>query len=154
MAPADAADRSLPDRSVDLVFSYGVVEHIPPADLERLMCESRRILADGGRAYHNIGLHDHFCGWGVESAVDFLRYSDFAWRLIASNPLAYHNRLREPDYFDMFERCGLTPVWHERTLLQRDLDALRAHRVDEKFVRYSAEQNAASELFVDLVRAL
>ncbi len=54
----------------------------------------------------------------------------------------------------MFERCGLTPVWHERTLLQRDLDALRAHRVDEKFVRYSAEQNAASELFVDLVRAL
>lgn len=71
-----------------------------------------------------------------------------------TTPLAYHNRLREPDCFDMFERCGLTPVWHERTLLQRDLDALRAHRVDEKFVRYSAEQNAASELFVDLVRAL
>lgn len=48
MAPADAADTALPDRSVDLVFSHGVVEHIPLADLERLMCESRRILADGG----------------------------------------------------------------------------------------------------------
>lgn len=117
------------------------------------MCESRRILADGGRAYHNIGLHDHFCGWGVENAVDFLRYSDFVWRLIAGNPLAYHNRLREPDYFDLFERCGLKPVWHERTLLQRDLDALQALRIDGKFARYSAEQNAASELFVDLVRA-
>ena len=86
MAPADAADTSLPDRSVCLVFSYGVVEHIPPADLERLMCESRRILADGVRAYHSIGLHDHFYGWGVENAVDFLRYSVFVWRLIADNP--------------------------------------------------------------------
>lgn len=117
MAPADAASTSLPDGSVDLIFSYGVLEHIPTEDLERLMRESRRLLSVDGRAYHNIGLHDHFCGWGVDNAVDFLRYSDAAWRLIAGNSLAYHNRLREPEYYDIFERCGLKPVWQERRLL-------------------------------------
>jgi len=153
MAPADAASTGLPDGSIDLIFSYGVIEHIPLDDLHRLMRETRRILSPDGRAYHNIGLHDHFCGWGVDNAVDFLRYSDFKWQLIAGNALAYHNRLREPEYFDLFEQCGLMPIWHETTLMERDLEALKSLHIDKKFAGYSAEQNAASELFVDLVRA-
>ena len=86
--------------------------------------------------------------------MDVLRYSDFVGRHISGSLLAYRNRLREPDYFEMFERCGLPPVWHERTLLQPDLDALRALRVDRKFARYLADQNAAPELSVSLVRAI
>ena len=69
-APADAAQTALPDRSVDLVFSYAVMEHVPEDVIGPLAAEARRILKPGGTAIHYIGLFDHHTN--VESI--FFRY--------------------------------------------------------------------------------
>jgi hypothetical protein len=44
LAPADAADTGLPDASVDYHISTTVFEHIPGADIARILKEAKRIL--------------------------------------------------------------------------------------------------------------
>lgn len=151
-APADAARTGLSRASVDMVYSYGVLEHIPLKALEAIMLETARILKPGGRACHNIGLHDHFHSAGLGNGVNFLRYSERRWNFISTH-LNYHNRLRLPQYLSMFSRHGLLPVWQERELLDLNINALRKLCVHPQFSRFSEHDLAASHLFVDLVAA-
>lgn len=152
-APGDARRTGLPTESVDVVFSYGSLEHIPGPDLAEILAESRRILRPDGLAYHNIGTHDHFEGAGAGSAVNFLRYSEIQWRILAGNKFAYHNRLRMSDYLRMFEDAGLQVTFQRRELLERNLEALAHMRVHRSFAGRSPEDLATSELCVDLARA-
>lgn len=151
LAPGDAARTGLKDKSVDVVYSYGVLEHIPRAALEVICKETVRILHPGGRACHNIGLHDHFHSAGLGNGVNFLRYPEWLWNFVCGNAILYHNRLRLPHYLEMFERHGLTPVWQERELLELNIKALRAIKVDHAFEGMSETDLATSHLFVDLV---
>jgi SAM-dependent methyltransferase len=54
LAPADAANTGLPDESVDYHISTTVFEHIPGADIERILKEAKRILKKDGVAIHFI----------------------------------------------------------------------------------------------------
>ncbi len=62
-----------------MIFSYGVLEHIPTSDLCEILLETKRVMKLDGIQYHNIGLHDHFSGAGLGNGVNFLRY--FSWYL-------------------------------------------------------------------------
>lgn len=150
-APGDATRSGLADRSVDLIYSYGVLEHIPTSALEAIAAESVRILKASGRACHNIGLHDHFHTAGLGNGVNFLRYPEWKWAFFCHNKLLYHNRLRLPHYLEMFQRHGFKVAWMERELLEVNLAELKKLRVDKAFAHLSAEDLAASHLYVDLV---
>ena len=152
-APGDASATGLEAKSVDIVFSYGTLEHIPEDALRAILQESRRILKRDGGCYHNIGTHDHFEGAGAGSGVNFLRYSDWRWKLIAGNKFAYHNRLRASDYLRMFDELGLRVTHEVRELRDEDLKALAGMKIDTKFSGRTLEDLATAALFVDVSAA-
>ncbi|MCA9081871.1 MAG: class I SAM-dependent methyltransferase, partial [Planctomycetaceae bacterium] len=106
--PGDARCTGLPDASMDLVISSNVLEHIPyeiQLDIHR---ESNRILRAGGLAVHRFNPQDHYST--VDSTItngNFLRYSAAQWHWYGGSGLAYHNRLRDPDYRRVFTEAQL-----------------------------------------------
>jgi hypothetical protein len=153
VAPGDAGATGLTDSSVDMVFSYGVLEHISMDGLNAIARETARILKPSGRVCHNIGLHDHFHNAGLGNGVNFLRYPEWLWAFFCYNKILYHNRLRLPHYLQLFEQHGLRPTWMDTELLQLNLDAQRAIKVNERFAGLTETELATSHLYVDLERA-
>lgn len=147
-APADAAETGLPAKSIDLIYSSSVLEHIPGADLERITAESARILR--GRAHHHIALHDHLAG--VDSrvtGVSFLAHPAWKWRLI-NNRISYHNRLRSKHFVELFHRHGGRIVHREERIPPGDLAAVKRMHV-RIHADLPAEELAKSHLDVDVV---
>jgi hypothetical protein len=58
-APQEAAALTSGPERFDLVFSYTVLEHVPPAELPGLIAASAALLAPGGVALHFVDLEDH-----------------------------------------------------------------------------------------------
>jgi Methyltransferase domain len=144
-APGDATATGLPDRSVDLVFSYNVLEHIPPKALDGIVRESARILK--GRAFHNIGIGDHAA---VDPRIDsthFLKLPPLAWKLV-NNRFAYHNRLRASHYVEMFTRHGGRIICRQDIIDERALAQKHLWRVHTDL---APEDVAISRMDVDVV---
>lgn len=106
MAPCDSADTGLADKSVDLIYSQEVFEHIAPQLLPGIMKECRRVLRDDGVISFYINYADHYFGTDKNvTRYNFLRYSEKAWKKY--NPdLHYVNRLRHVDFVRLFEESG------------------------------------------------
>lgn len=81
---------SVPDDSVDLIWSHSVLEHVYLEDVPRLFRETRRILRPGGLMSHNVDYQDH-----LAHSVNSLRFSQRFWEsdLIRKSGV-YTNRLR------------------------------------------------------------
>ncbi len=114
-APADAARTNLPARSIDVHTSYTVFEHVPGNVLREILVEARRLLAPGGVVLHHVDPSDHFAHDDPSiSSINFLQFSEDAWRNLAENQFAYHNRLRADSYKTLFEECGYEVLrWDE-----------------------------------------
>jgi SAM-dependent methyltransferase len=54
LAVADARHLPFPDESFDVVFSYSVLQHLSPADVEASIAECARVLKPNGRALHQL----------------------------------------------------------------------------------------------------
>jgi len=59
LAPCNCANLPLADRSLDVVYSRAVLEHVPPAVIEHIFMEARRVLKDSGLMCHFIDPSDH-----------------------------------------------------------------------------------------------
>ena len=142
-APADAGASGLADSSVDLIYSYNVLEHVSQDVLDRITQESKRVLKSDGIAYHGIGIHDHYAGRHV-SKVNFLRYPERVWRLVIQNKISYHNRMRECQFLDTFRSHGarFERVWSETD--PADLAEVRSMKVDRQFASFTPEQLAVT----------
>jgi SAM-dependent methyltransferase/uncharacterized protein YbaR (Trm112 family) len=51
---ADARHLPFPDQSFDVVFSYSVLQHLSPADVQASIAECARVLKPNGRAVHQL----------------------------------------------------------------------------------------------------
>lgn len=149
-APADATRSGLPDNSVDLIFSHGVLEHVPEKVLEDLIRESKRILSPGGFAYHCVIPGDHFYqkGRGICTA-NFLQYSDWAWRFWGCGRLNYQTRLREKQYINAFRSHGAAVEVVANRVDAEAVEAVRTMRLNPRFAGLSPE-----ELAVDVTELL
>ncbi len=144
-APADARHTGLPDKSVDLVYSYAVLEHVKEEMIGALSLESKRILKQGGVAYHNIGLHDHYISVDkTVSKVNFLKCSELWWKIFVKNKISYHNRLRERDFIETFQSAGATIVAKKNRLDPKDLELIKQMKVNKHFSRFTPEELAVS----------
>lgn len=143
-APGDAARTGLPGASVDLFYSYAVLEHVPPADIAALVTEARRVLKPGGIWYSMIGLHDHYLPFGAPSAVNFLRYPDWAWNLLVQNPISYHNRMRERDFVEILRAAGGALLSVDNFTDPADIERCRNMRLAKRFRGYTPEQLAVT----------
>jgi SAM-dependent methyltransferase len=145
VAPGDATKTGLPDKSVDLFYSFAVLEHVPGNVAEALMTEARRVLKPGGLWYSLIGLHDHYAGFDRSvSEVNFLRYPEWLWRLLVKNNISYHNRLRERDFLDMMARAGAEIVRIEHVQRPEDIERVKRMKIDRHFAGYTPEELAVT----------
>jgi hypothetical protein len=145
-------DIGLESNSIDIAFSYGVLEHIPYNDLTVVFLELYRILNKNSKSYHNIGLHDHFHSAGLGNGVNFLRYSDKFWNFFTGNSLTFHNRLRFPDYLKIFDNTGFNIANINTELTEHNLKILKNIKINNKFKDYTLEELATSHLYVDLIK--
>lgn len=148
LAPFDFA--AVPDRSVDVIVSRAVLEHIPPNGLESLAAQCRRVLAANGYICHVVDNTDHYAH--ADRTIDylnFLKFDDWQWRLLTLGPLCYTNRLRHSDYRNLFERAGLRIEKEQRNIDARSLAALRSRRLAAPFRDRDPEDLAtATSLFI------
>lgn len=102
--------QSIPDHSVDFVFSNAVLEHVRLRDFEAVCAELRRIQKPGGIGSHTIDFADHFA-----ESLNNLRFSQSLWESewMASSGF-YTNRIRPGQMCGLFVKAGFqTEVVHE-----------------------------------------
>jgi SAM-dependent methyltransferase len=143
IAPGDACVTGLPDRSVDLFYSYAVLEHVPEEVVHGLCTEARRVLKSDGRVFHYIGEHDHYISVSPSlSKVNFLKYPEWLWRFLIKNKISYHNRLREKEFLDIFVAHGTRIETIDSFVDERDLAALKTMKIDKRFADMSDRELA------------
>lgn len=141
-APGDASSTGLPDRSVDWICSTATLEHIPPAVIEAIMTEARRILKPDGHSSMIIDYHDHYASTDKSiTPYNFYRYSDQEWRRY--NPrMHYVNRLRHSDFVKLFSQLNFE-ITECRAMTPPDgKEMLNELPIAEDFSRYAAEDLA------------
>lgn len=151
MAPGDAARTGLEDNSVDLIYSYAVLEHVPENIINDIIIESERILKKKGKAYFAIGLHDHYSCFDKKiSKVNFLQYPEWLWAFFVKNRISYHNRLREKQFTDIFKSHGAKIEWISNKTDPSDLDVLKTMKTDTRFAGMTHKELAVhySELIL------
>ena len=144
-APGDASETGLKDASVDIFFSYAVLEHVPEQAASAIITEARRVLKPDGVFYALIGLHDHYHNFDSRvSKVNFLRYPEWLWSPLVKNRISYHNRLRERDFLEMLKALGAEIVDVHSTIDPDDLQRVRSMKIDRRFQGYSPEDLATT----------
>ena len=96
---------TIPDRSVDFVFSQAVLEHVRKQDFLATLKQIRRIIKDDGICSHSIDLKDHLGG-----NLNSLRFSEKVWEsgfFVRSG--FYTNRIRHNKMLALFKEAGFNP---------------------------------------------
>lgn len=94
--------RAIPARSVDLICSQAVLEHVRRDQFEITMDELRRILKPTGKASHVVDFKDHLSG-----ALNNLRFPASTWeRDLFAKSGFYTNRIHRSAMLAMFEGSG------------------------------------------------
>ena len=152
LAPADAVDLDLPERTFDVHCSNHVLEHLSEAALRGLLGAAARLLKPSGLCVHLIDLEDHFAKFDKTiSAANFLQFDEAAWSRYAGNEFMYTNRLRLPTYRRIFAECGFDVLGLETAVDPRSLELLKSGqlRVAEPFRGLDPVELATAEaLFV------
>ena len=149
-APSDARQVNLPDASIDFHTSFTVLEHIPPQAMEEVLIEGHRLLKNDGLFVHLIDYSDHFSHTDSSiNSLNFLQYSDTAWRFFAGNRFMYMNRLRHDDFVEVFKRLStllkVTPYSDAKVL---ELIKSGQMHVDKKFKAKSLETLAITHALI------
>lgn len=144
-APADALNTGLPDRSVDIYYSYTVLEHVPEFVAQGISREARRLVKQDGVYYAAIWLHDQYSGFDKRiNAVNFLRYPEWLWALMVKNKISYMNRLRERDFLDMLEKQDAEILKVTSILNPENVQHVKSMKIDKRFANYSPEELAVT----------
>jgi SAM-dependent methyltransferase len=123
------------DNSMDCVFSFHVLEHVPRESTVDLAMNIDRVLKPGAFSIHQIGIDDHLTHYdSKESPKNYLRYSDKTWKMFFENNLQYINRLQMSEWLALFEKSGLNLV--ETIPVYCDIGGLKVHK---RFGGYAKE---------------
>ena len=142
-APYDARRTELSDKSVDVIYSHAVLEHIPGEIIMGILSESHRILKQGGLLYHAIDNSDHFAHYDPSiSPVNFLKYGERFWGMTAINPQCYHNRFRRKEYAEMIQKCGFNILSENSYIDQRSLEALKGMTICPQYRDWPVQELA------------
>ncbi len=143
------SDLPFPDKSFDLVYSHGVVHHVPDTDTEKAISEFHRVLRPGGTAlvmvYHRHSLNYRLNIMVVRRALAAVLLIPGADRLVA--------RLtgEDPAVLDghraLFERHGLSYLTDGALFLSNNTDG-PGNPLSKVYSR--AEARALFESFVDV----
>ncbi|MES2098560.1 MAG: class I SAM-dependent methyltransferase [Pseudomonadota bacterium] len=139
-APADATDTGLPGRSVGLVFSNSVLEHVGAAVLGPMMSESARVLQSDGLSLHSVNCGDHYAYFDrAITPIHYLRYDERRWRWW-NNDLLYQNRLRPQDFIALARAAPMDVVLDLHVPRPELLACFEQLPIDAAFRHYPTEQ--------------
>ena len=97
----------------DIIFSRFVLEHVTPGDMKQMHEKFKCDLKPGTHIIHLISPSDHRAYTDKSlSLQDFLKYSKKEWDR-KQTKFDYHNRMRLPQYLELFKSCGLEVVGME-----------------------------------------
>ena len=103
----DAQKLPLQDKSVDWIFSGGVLEYIPEPMLKNILAEFRRTARSAAVMTHRLNLVDVYSYFDRKiTTLNYLRYTDRQWHWFNS-PLIWQSRLRVTDYRRLYAGRGL-----------------------------------------------
>ncbi len=137
-APCDMRQSGMAPGSVDVVVSRAVLEHIPPEVIQGIFIETARILKPGGITCHLIDNSDHWEHVDHSlSRINFLKYSDAAFRLTYISDLHYQNRLRHSQYRQMLDKAGLEVVVEETEVDDKAQASLQKMTLAPRFRQFS-----------------
>lgn len=107
----------------DVVISRAVLEHV--RDLDALFATLARVTRRDAVLVHKVDLRAH--GIEHDHALDFLRFSERAWRAMSSH-VDLPNRVRVASYLELAERHGLRTAWARTThaIDERDAAGVRS----------------------------
>jgi hypothetical protein len=94
--------KSIPDHSIDLLFSNAVLEHVRLHEFASICGEMRRIQRPSGVGSHTIDFADH-----LGDSLNNLRFSQSLWEaewMVSSG--FYTNRIRPAQMCGLFEKAG------------------------------------------------
>ena len=94
--------KSIPDHSIDLLFSNAVLEHVRLHEFASLCGEMRRIQRPSGVGSHTIDFADH-----LGDSLNNLRFSQSLWEaewMVSSG--FYTNRIRPAQMCGLFAKAG------------------------------------------------
>ena len=96
--------KSVPDGSVDFLFSNAVLEHVRLGQFTETIHEMNRVLKTFGLASHQIDFRDH-----LQDGLNNLRFSERVWesKFMAKSGF-YTNRITWPEMRTMFEQGGFS----------------------------------------------
>ena len=142
-APKDATATGLPSGSIDLYYTFYVLECVPLDVLHALCREARRLLKPSGRFYAIMGCISDY------AAIDrnlhpfhYLVYSDEEWTRIAVSRMKHLNRLREQEYIEIFQQEGATILDVEHDFRPEDVEHVAKMPLAARFARLTPQQNA------------
>lgn len=133
-APGNATHTKLADNSLDLFFSYAVLEHLPEQTIVDITKEAFRSLKPGSFYYNLIGLHDHYIAFDKTiSRINFLKYPESSWKLIAKNKITYLNRVRNSQFVKIIKDCGFKILKINTHIDKESLIELKNMKLAKKF---------------------
>jgi hypothetical protein len=150
-APADAGRVDLPSQSIDYHISFMVAQHVRPTALVEIFLEGKRLIKPDGLFIHYATLTDLFAGIDTSiSPINFLRFGEAEWEVIAGNRYMYHNRLRVDELSALIQSTGLRILAEQTELNQEALGILREGKIplDERFRGNPPETNATGKVWI------
>ena len=125
-----ASLKTIPDASVDFIWSQAVLEHVRKDIFFETISELRRVLKDDGVCSHQVDLKDHLGG-----SLNNLRFNEGIWESnFFSSSGFYTNRIRFYKMLDIFKECGFnsnvikTKHWKnlpiKKTMLSKEFSSL------------------------------
>ena len=150
-APTDTTALPYPDGDVDLVLSNLVLQCIPRDVLAGVLAETFRILAPGGYAVHRIWMADEYAGRDPQrNRLHYLTYSEQTWTRWFCHRLKHLNRLRAPQFLELFNAVGFEVTHSERTVDEPSIPHLQQLSLDKQFQEMSWEDLATTSLEIVL----
>lgn len=137
----------------DIVFSRFVLEHVYPEDIREMHRKFKEDLPKGTYIIHLISPSDHRAYENKElSLQDFLRYSEEEWDK-KQTKFDYHNRLRLPQYIELFGALGLDTVFVDFESPEKDSEAYKKFKkvpVHRDFQQFTEEELIAGSINIVL----
>jgi SAM-dependent methyltransferase len=134
--------RTIPDQSVDFIWSHAVLEHVRPGDFLDIQTELRRIIHPNGICSHQVDLKDH-----LSNALNNLRFSERIWESdFMARSGFYTNRIRYSKMLHLFQKAGFDVEVIEVNRW-KELPTPRA-RLSQEFTQFSDEELCISDFSV------
>lgn len=103
---------SLPDNSIDIIYSCAVLEHV--SDLDLCFSEMTRVLRLNGIMNHQVDLRDHIF---FQNSLWFLAISNKWFNILFKKTGEYVNRKRFSYYKELFRRNNLEIIEFEKSIV-------------------------------------